>query len=84
MATKYNKDKYAHVKILKNESLPLFTPRSKKHKLDEGKDETFAPLSLFGTLSSPTPSLEMMTFTSPTTRSKEKVRLTKMFGKIQL
>lgn len=40
----------------------LLTPRSQKRKLEEGKDETLAPLSLFGTSSSPMPSLEMMTF----------------------
>ena len=50
------------LKSLKNEPLSLLTPGSKKYKLEEGKDETPAPLSLFGTPSSPTPSLEMMTF----------------------
>ena len=43
MATKYSKDKYACVKSLKNKPLSLLTPRSKKHKLDEGKDETLPP-----------------------------------------
>ena len=62
MSTTYSKDKYACVKSLKNEPLSLLTPRSQKRKLEEGKDETPAPLSLFGTSSSPTPSLEMMTF----------------------
>ena len=42
MATRYSKDKYAHVKSLKNESLSLITPGSKKCKLDEGKDKTHA------------------------------------------
>ena len=72
MATRYNKDKYAHVKSLKNEPLSQLTPRLKKCKLDEGIDETSAPLSLFGTLSSPTPSLKMMTVKPSTTRSKGK------------
>ena len=40
MATRYNKDKYAHVKSLKNECLSLITPRLKKRRLDEGKDKT--------------------------------------------
>ena len=40
MATRYSKDKYACVKSLRNEPLSLITPRSKKHRLDEGKDET--------------------------------------------
>lgn len=70
MATMYSKDKYARVKSLKNEPLSLLNPRSKKRKLDDGKDKTPAPLSLFGTPSSPTSSLEMMTFTLPTTCSK--------------
>ena len=72
MATRYNKNKYARVKSLKNEPLSLLTPGSKKRKLDEGKDETPAPLSFFGTSSSSTPSLEMVTFTPPTTHSKGK------------
>lgn len=77
MATRYSKDKYARVKNLKNEPLSLLTPKSKKCKLDEGKDETPTPLSLFGTPSSPTPSLEMMTFTPPTTHSKGKGKVGK-------
>ena len=77
MDTRYNKDKYAHVKSLKNEPLSLLTPGSKKCKLDKDKDETLAPLSLFGTLSSHTPSLEMMTFTRPTTNSKGKGKVGK-------
>ena len=40
MATRYSKDKYAHIKSLKNEPLSYITPRLKKHKLAEGKDET--------------------------------------------
>ena len=72
MATKYSKYKYASVKSLKNEPLSQPTPRLKKCKLDKGKNETPAPLSLFGTPSSPTPSLEMITFTPPTTGSKGK------------
>nr|POE82781.1 hypothetical protein CFP56_19693 [Quercus suber] len=51
--------------------------RSKKHKLDEGKDETPSLLSLFGTSSSPMPSLEMMAFSPPTTRSKGKAKVGK-------
>ena len=77
MATRYSKDKYVRVKNLKNEPLSYLTPRSKKRKLDEGKDETTAPLSLFGTPSSSTPSLEMMTFTPSTTRSKGKGKVGK-------
>lgn len=72
MATRYSTNKYAYVKGLKNELLSQLTPGLKKRKLGEGKDETPAPLSLFGTPSSPTPSLEMMTFTPLTTRSKGK------------
>ena len=77
MATKYSKHKYAHVKSLKNEPLSLLTSGSKKRKLDGGKDETPTPFSLFGTLSSLTPSLEMVTFTSPTTHSKGKGKVGK-------
>ena len=77
MATRYSKDKYARVKSLKNKPLSQLIPRLKKRKLDEGKDKTAAPLSLFGTPSSPTPSLEMMTFTPPTICSKGKGKVGK-------
>ena len=53
------------------------TLRSMKRKLDEGKDETPAPLSLFGTLFSPTPSLKMMTSTPPITHSNGKGKVGK-------
>ena len=77
MATRYSKDKYARVKSLKNEPLSHITLGSKKRKRDEGKDETPTPLSLFGTPSSPTPSLEMMTFSPLTTRFKGKAKVGK-------
>ena len=77
MTTRYSKDKYARVKNLKGEPLSHITPGSKRCKLDEGKDETLAPLSLFDTPSSPTPSLEMMTFSPPTTSSKGKAKVGK-------
>ena len=77
MASRYSKDKYAHVKSLKNEPLSHITPGSKKCKLDEGKDETSILKSLFGTPSSPTPSLEMMTFSPLTMRSKKKAKIGK-------
>ena len=65
------------MKSLKNEPLSQLALGLKKHKLDEGKDETPTPLSLVGTLSSPTPSLEMMTFTPPITHSKGKGKVGK-------
>ena len=77
MATRYNKDKYVSVKNLKNEPLSLITPGSKKRRLDERKDKTPALQSLFRTPSSLTPSLEMMTFNPPTTRSKRKAKVGK-------
>ena len=77
MATRYSKDKYARVKSLKNEPLSHITLGSKKRKMDEGKDETPTPLSLFGTSSSPPPSLEMTTFSPPTTCSKGKAKVGK-------
>ena len=77
MATRYSKDKYARVKNIKNEPLSQLTPRLKKHKIDEGKDKTPAPLSLFGTPSFPTSSLEMMNFTPLTTHSKRKGKVGK-------
>ena len=84
MATRYSKDKYARVKNLKNEPLSHLTLRSKKRKLDEGKDETPSPSSLFDTPSSPTPSFEMITFSPPTTHSKGKAKLARVFGRTLL
>ena len=81
MATRYSKDKYACVKNLKNERLSHSTPGSKKRKLDEGKDETLAPCHFFGTPSSPTPSLKMMTFIPLTTHSKGKAKVGKSVWK---
>ena len=81
MATRYSKDKYARVKGLKNEPVSHLTLESKKRKLDEGKDETPAPLSIFGTPSSSTPSLEMMTSLLQPLVPKEKAKLVKVFGK---
>ncbi|KAK9991375.1 hypothetical protein SO802_026360 [Lithocarpus litseifolius] len=77
MATRYRKDKYACVKNLKNEPLSLITPGPKKRKQDEGKDESPILTSLFGTPSSPTYSLELMTFSPPTTRSKGNAKIGK-------
>ena len=77
MATRYSKDKYACVKNLKNEPLSLITPGSKKRKLDEGKDKTPAIQSLFLTPFSPTPSLEMRTFSLSITRFKRKAKVGK-------
>ena len=74
MAIRYNKDKYARVKNLKNEPLSLITPRSKKRKLDERKHKTPALQLLFCTS---TPSFEMVTFSLPTTRSKGKAKVGK-------
>ena len=84
MATRYSKGKYARVKNLKNEPLSHITPGSKKRKLDEGKDETPTPLSLFGTPSSHMPSLEMMTFSTPTTHLKGRLKLVRVFGRTLL
>uniref|UniRef100_A0A7N2RB25 Pentatricopeptide repeat-containing protein n=1 Tax=Quercus lobata TaxID=97700 RepID=A0A7N2RB25_QUELO len=83
MAIRYNKDKYARFRNLKNEPLSLITPRSKKRKLDEGKDETPALQSLFCTPSSPTPSLKMMNFSPLTTHSKWKAKSTKAKEKVK-
>nr|POF02876.1 hypothetical protein CFP56_10933 [Quercus suber] len=46
-------------------------------RLYEGKDKTLALQSLFGTPSSPIPSLKMMTFNPSTTRSRGKAKVGK-------
>ena len=82
MATRYSKDKYIHVKNLKNEPLSQLTPRSKKRKLDEGKDKTPTPLSLFGTPSSPTPPSRWRPSLLQPLAPKGRVRLTRVSRKI--
>ncbi|KAK9988118.1 hypothetical protein SO802_028357 [Lithocarpus litseifolius] len=71
MATRYSKNKYARVKNLKNEPLD-------QRNVSWMKGRTrLLPLSLFGTPSSLTPSLEMITFSPPTTRFKGKANVGK-------
>lgn len=72
MATRYSKEKYSCIKGLKNEPLSNLAAYSKKRKLGEEKDETVALPSIQIASSSPTSSLEVTAFTSPTTRSKGK------------
>lgn len=77
MATKYSKDKYAHVKGMKNEPLSQLAINTKKPKLNEKKSETIISPSVHIVPSSPTPSLEMMMSTPPTTCSKGKSKVGK-------
>lgn len=63
MATKYSKDKYTHVKGMKNEPLSQLAVNTKKRKLNEKKSETIISPFVRTVPSSPTPSLEMMMFT---------------------
>ena len=61
---------------MKNEPLSQLAVETKKRKLNEEKGETTISPSVH-TVPSPTPSLEMMTFTPPTTRSKGKSKIGK-------
>lgn len=84
MATRYSKDTYAHVKGMMNESLSQLAIDTKKHKLNKEKNEMIISSSIHTVPSSSTLSLEMMTVTPPTTHSKERVKLERVFGRIQL
>ena len=75
MATRYNKEKYVHIRGLKNESLSNLAVDSKKRKLGEEKSETAILPSILIAPSSPTPSLKVTAFTPPTTRSKGKCKV---------
>lgn len=75
MATRYSKEKYACIKNLKNEPLSNLTADSKKRKLTDEKAETAALPPVHTTLSSPTPSWEVATFTPPTTHAKGKSKV---------
>lgn len=72
MATRYSKDKYAHIRGLKNEPVSNLATDSKKRKLGEEKGETAVLPSIQIVPSSPTPSLDVIAFTPFTTRSKGK------------
>ena len=75
MTSRYNKDKYAYIRDLKNEPLVKLTSNSKKRKLSEEKANA-ANLPLVNVApSSPTPSLEVIVATPPLTRSKGKSKI---------
>ena len=75
MATRYSKDKYAHIKNLKNEPLANLTFDSKKRKLSDEKADTTTLPSVHVALSSPTSSLEVTVITPPITRAKGKGKI---------
>nr|POF23571.1 hypothetical protein CFP56_50164 [Quercus suber] len=79
MSTKYSKENYARVKGMKNEQLSQLAIDTKKHKLNKDKNGTAVSSSIHAVPSSPTPSLEVMNVTSPTTRSKGKSKIGKSF-----
>ena len=81
MATRYSKDKYAHVKGMKNEPLSQLAIETKKRKLNKEKGETTTSPIIYTVPSSPIPSLEMVTFSPPTTRSKGKSKIGKRIWK---
>ena len=60
MATRYSKEKYAHVKGMKNEPLPQLAIDTKKRKLNEEKYETIVSSSVHTVPSTLTPSLEVI------------------------
>ena len=77
MATRYNKEKYARIKNLKNEPLSNLTTDSKKRKSSDEKAKTTALPPVHTTPSSPTPSLEVTAFTPSTTHAKGKGKVGK-------
>nr|POE85055.1 hypothetical protein CFP56_40540 [Quercus suber] len=72
MATRYSKEKYAHIKNLKNEPLSNLTVDSKKRKLGDEKSEAIALPPIHIAPSSPTPSLEVTGFSPLTIHAKGK------------
>lgn len=76
MATGYSKEKYAHIRGMKNEPLSQLAANSKKRKLNEKGDVVVSP-SVQAIPSSPTPSLEVASFTPHTTCLKGKGKVGK-------
>ena len=72
MATRYSKDKYDHLRNLKNEPLANLTFVSKKRKPSDEKPDTTAHPSTHAASSSPTPSLEVTAVMPPITHAKGK------------
>nr|POE64365.1 hypothetical protein CFP56_12414 [Quercus suber] len=72
MATRYSKEKYVHIRGLKNEPLSNLAANLKKWKLSKEKGEAVAFPSIQVASSSPTPSLEVTAFTPLPTYSKGK------------
>ena len=72
MATRNNKEKCAHIKGIKNELLSQLVANTKRQKLHEEKGKTVVSLSIPTIPSSPTPYLEVMAITPPTTHLKKK------------
>ena len=72
MATRYSKDKYDHIRNLKNEPLANLTFDSKKRKLSDEKADTTAHPSTHATSSYPNLSLEVTGITPPITRAEGK------------
>nr|POF14707.1 hypothetical protein CFP56_34191 [Quercus suber] len=75
MATRYSKNKYAHIKNLKDEPLANLTSDSKKRKLSDEKANTSALPFVHTTPPSPTSSLEVTVVTPPLTRAKGKSKV---------
>ena len=77
MTTRYSKEKYACIKGMKNETLSHLAVDSKKQKLSDKKGDTVVLSSAQITSSTTTLSLEVTTFTTPTTLSKGKDKIGK-------
>ena len=75
MATRYSKEKYAHIRGLKNEPLSNLATDLKKRKLSEKKGEAVALPFVQVAPSSPTLSLEVTAYTPLTIVQKEKAKL---------
>nr|POF16088.1 hypothetical protein CFP56_15579 [Quercus suber] len=72
MTTRYSKDKYAHIKDLKNEPLANLTSDLKKRKLSDEKVDAAAHPLVHVPPPSPTPSLEVTVVTPLLTCAKGK------------
>ena len=77
MATRYSKEKYAHIKGMKNEPLSYLALDSKNRKLHDEKGETVVSSSVQVIASSSIPSLKVTAIIPPTTCLKGKSEIRK-------
>ena len=90
MVTRQSKDKYTHLRSMKNELRSTLAPDAKRQKFGEGKFEGPTTLALFQASISPTPpsvvvvALPSSIVAHPVTHFKRKGKVGRVLGRTQL